>query len=358
MAINANVGLQGSGKSFEVVSSVIIPAIHQGRNVVTNIDGVNSDLIREYLVKEKKADISKLGVVTCVSNERVTQEGFFPREQWDDPSVVKKGDLVAIDECWRFWGNEHAISEEHMEFFRMHRHYCHPETGVSCDISLMIQDMGSLHRKIRNVVELTVRTVKLKSIGAPTAYRVELYEGHKITKLTKIDTIVKKYDKKIFPLYKSYAAGSGKETAIDKRQNVLANPRLWFMLALFLVLGSSGVYFTLRFFNPKTTPLATSKPDKGSQDSSLASPGSSPAGVASNQRQPVHQPVESVSQAWRLSGTVLIGDQSFVVLVSDTGRIRYESPSMFAGPGRMSVGIIDGSRVTYYSGASDNKVTK
>lgn len=355
MAINANVGLQGSGKSFEVVSSVIIPAIHQGRNVVTNIDGVNSDLIRQYLVEEKKADINKLGVVRHVKNEDVTTEGFFPREEIDSPSIVQKGDLVAIDECWRFWGNEHKISEEHMEFFRMHRHYCHPDTGVSCDISLMIQDMGSLHRKIRNVVELTVRTVKLKAIGAPTAYRVELYEGHKITKLTRIDVIVKKYDKKIFPLYKSYAAGAGKETAIDKRQNVLANPRLWFMVALFLLLGASGVYFTLRFFNPKTTPLATAKTD-GSKAQDVQ-PGQ-PVATGSVPRQPVQQPVEQSSQAWRLSGTVLIGDQSFYVLVSDTGRIRYESPSMFSGPGRMAVGLIDGSRVTYYSGVSDNKVTK
>jgi zona occludens toxin len=35
MAINAYTGLMGSGKSYEVVSSVILPAVKSGRRVVS-----------------------------------------------------------------------------------------------------------------------------------------------------------------------------------------------------------------------------------------------------------------------------------------------------------------------------------
>lgn len=252
MAINAYTGLMGSGKSFEVVSSVIVPAVLQGRRVVTNIDGINPDAIYNYCEAVKKADTASLGSVVGVTNDDVVKPGFFPDEtRPDQPSVVRGGDLVAVDECWQFWGNEHKISDEHMRFFRMHRHYTNEATGVTCDIALMIQDLGTLNRKIRAVIELTTRTIKLKSIGAPTAYRIELFEGNKTTKKAQIDTFVKKYNKAIFPLYKSYAAGSGKEKPIDRRQNILTNPRVWFILAGVVLMFSFGGYFTYRFFNPQ-----------------------------------------------------------------------------------------------------------
>ncbi|EPZ1805653.1 zonular occludens toxin domain-containing protein, partial [Escherichia coli] len=41
MPISAYVGSLGSGKSYEVVSSVIVPACASGRRVVTNIYGIN-----------------------------------------------------------------------------------------------------------------------------------------------------------------------------------------------------------------------------------------------------------------------------------------------------------------------------
>jgi zona occludens toxin len=37
MAIKVYVGLMGSGKSYEVVSNVIVPALGRGRRVISNI---------------------------------------------------------------------------------------------------------------------------------------------------------------------------------------------------------------------------------------------------------------------------------------------------------------------------------
>jgi zona occludens toxin len=51
MPINAYVGLMGSGKSYEVVSSVIVPAVSQGRRVVTNVEGLQDDEIKAYCAK-------------------------------------------------------------------------------------------------------------------------------------------------------------------------------------------------------------------------------------------------------------------------------------------------------------------
>lgn len=338
MAINAYIGLMGSGKSFEVVSSVILPALLKGRRVVTNIDGINPKAITEYLQTIKKAPLESLGQVVAVSNDDVCKVGFFPDEtKPEQPSVVKGGDLVCIDECWNFWGTDNKIADsgEHMRFFRMHRHYTDSATGVTCDLALMIQDLGSLNRKIRPVIEMTTRMVKLKSIGAPKAYRVELFEGNKTTKLTKIDTFVKLYDKAIFPLYKSYAAGVGSEQAIDKRQNVLTNPRLWVMVGLVFTMLGTGGYFAYRFFQPKTHVKAAAKDNQGVPSAAK------PQNTAGN----------DFSPEWRYSGAFNANGQFWAVLSDSQGRLRLESPSVFTGRGLTAFGMVDGTKVTAFTGA-------
>jgi zona occludens toxin len=341
MAINAYVGLMGSGKTFEVVSSVIVPALLKGRRVVTNIDGIDDVAISEYLITVKGGNPDEFGQLVSVTNDDVTKVGFFPDEtKPEQPSIVQGGDLVCIDECWNFWGTDNKIADnsEHMRFFRMHRHYTEPATGVTCDLALMIQDLASLNRKIRPVIEMTTRTVKLKSVGAPKAYRIELFEGNKTTKLTKIDTFVKRYDKAIFSLYKSYAAGSGSEKSIDKRQNVLTNPRLWFIAAMAVVFLVAGGYFTYRFFQPashKVPPVA-------------AGPGAAlivPAPISKT------EPASDFSPEWRYAGTLIANGESWAVVVDSGGRIRVESPSVFTGKGVSSYGVVDGHKVTPYSGS-------
>ena len=54
MPINAYTGLMGSGKTYEVVTNVILPAVLQGRRIVTNIEGINIDQIHAHLEKTNK----------------------------------------------------------------------------------------------------------------------------------------------------------------------------------------------------------------------------------------------------------------------------------------------------------------
>jgi zona occludens toxin len=348
MAINAYTGLMGSGKSFEVVASVIVPAIKAGRRVVTNIDGIKPEAIYDYLTNVKNCDADSLGQVIPVTNDDIHKLGFFPDEtKPQQASVVQPGDMVCIDECWNFWGDSNKISPEHHQFFRMHRHFTSPQTGLTCDIVLMIQDLGSLNRKIRSIVELTSVTIKLKTLGAPTRYRIELYEGSKLNKKTKIDTFLKKYDQAIFPLYKSYAAGSGKEKPIDTRQNILTNPRLWLTLGFFLVLFGVGGWNTYRFFNPKQ------KPDDASKVAKVTSVAPGASGQVSTAQVPVTSAAprqESFSETWRYVGQIRDKDNAWAVIQDSQGRLRLESPSVFQGNGMIAVGSVDGQRVTPWTG--------
>lgn len=347
MAINAYVGLQGSGKSYEVVSSVILDAVFHGRRVVTNVAGINEDRIHEYLVSKRDADADKLGQIIHVENDRILQPQFFPDEEKPElESVVKGGDLVAIDEAWRFWGTDNGkLSHEHMQFFRMHRHYVHVDTGVACDVVLMTQDITGLHRSVKNVIEFAFRMHKHKSLGFSKCYRVEIYEGWKLNSKTRIDDRQKKYNTEIFPLYQSYTGGQGMEKAIDKRQNILANRTLWIYAAGVVLMMSIGGWSAWRFFHPANAASAQGN----TQASGKSAPSSAPLSVA------MPATKQAFSSTWRVVGQLDAEGSRWVVVANEEGHLRVESPSVFNGEGAAVVGQVDGEAVTRWSGAAQRQ---
>lgn len=340
MAINAYTGLMGSGKSYEVVSSVIVPAVSQGRRVVTNVEGIDGDAIRAYCIDRLKAEPHKLGEVVSVTNDQVHQPDFLPHGT-EVATICQPGDLICIDEAWRFWGTDAKLSSEHKVFFREHRHYIHPESGVSCDLALMVQDISDLHRTLKVVVELTTRTVKLKKLGMNRSYRLELYEGYRLNKKTRFKTINKRYDKAIFPLYSSYSGGQGKEQAIDKRQNVLTSPLLWVMVVVILTTFGFSVYYLYGFFNQQSASSAA-----------MAVPSSTPATVTTSTTAATTIPQQpTLSRTWRVAGRLHQRGQLLVILVDAQGRIRLEDGKDFERYGLMMTGELDGQQVTSFSGA-------
>ncbi|MCL2658823.1 MAG: Zonular occludens toxin [Betaproteobacteria bacterium] len=339
MAINCYCGLQGSGKSYEVVSSVILEAVAKGRRIVTNVSGIDEDRIHEFLVNKRDADPEKLGRIVHVTNDRIMQPQFFPDEEKPElESVVQGGDLVAVDEAWRFWGTDLGkLSAEHMQFFRMHRHYVHPETSVACDVALMTQDVTGLHRSVKNVIEFTFKMQKHQSLGLAKRYRVDIHEGWKINGKTRIDHRQKAYDATIFPLYQSYAGGQGTESAIDKRQNIFGNRTLWMYAGGLVVLSIISGVSVWRFFHAS-----------GVKHPSPAAAASSPKPVAPAMAAKAYRP--PFSDAWHIVGQYQSGSDRWVVVADDAGRLRVESPSVFTASGPAMVGDIDGARVTFWTG--------
>jgi len=348
MSITVYCGVMGSGKSYEVVSGPLLEAMSSGRRVVTNIDGVDEEAIRDYLHGKRGVSLDKVGTVVHVRTDDLNEEGFFPLEVESSggavvtPGFVQPGDLLVIDEAWKLWDTSQKIKKEHMSFFRMHRHFVHAETGVSCDVVMMIQSITDLHRSIKSVVELSFRMVKLKTLGASKRYRVEMYETAKQAKSTRTGTFVKRYKPEIFPLYKSYAGAGGNEAQVDSRQNVFGRTSLWVGVVVCVIAFVLGVYGFVRFFHRPVSKKADTTPVAGK-----ASVPDSAASFAS----PSKASGASVSDAWRIVGGYRANGLAWVVLADEGGHLRVDSPSAYVGHGISSTGTVDGQRVTVWSGA-------
>ena len=271
MSISCYSGLMGSGKTYEVVLSVIIPAIKGGRRVVTNISGIDSDAIRAYCAEKFEVQLNDCGHVVYAKNEEVANKDFFPVENSSSDheckSFVLAGDLVCVDEAYKIWGTDCKILNEHKVFFREHRHYVHPKTGVACDLVLMTQDIGDLHRLVKVVIEQSFRCHKAKGVGLNSVYTIAMWEGWKQPAKLVISDWTRKYDSEIFPLYKSYASEElGKESSTDSRQNVFNDKRLLIKIVLMVVLMIGAGWRIYHFFADKISPLQNEN-----HDSSLSS---------------------------------------------------------------------------------------
>jgi zona occludens toxin len=336
MAINVYTGTMGSGKSYEITLNVVLPAVLAGRRVVTNIAGIDEARILEYLRSKNPEHQGNFGAIAHIEDNQISQPGFFPDESKPEiTSVVRPGDLVVIDESWRHWTVSQKLSFEHMQFFRMHRHYVHPDSGVSCDLALVFQSVGDIPRNLLAVVEMNFRTTKLKTLGLNSSYRIEFWEGGKQTKSAFVGLRVTRFNEKIFPLYKSYSGAGGTEVAIDSRQNVLKNPRLWAGAVVLLLIFAYAAWFLWSFFHPTGTGPAP-LPSSASQASNISSVVAGPTPAKST----------TSTTGRRIGGVVSFPSGRFVLVVDRQGRFSFDSTRSYVGRGIFLAGDHEGERIT------------
>lgn len=376
MPITANVGLMGSGKTFDAVREKIVTGVSQGRRVVTNIEGINPDAIYDYVERKLRIPASAMGEVVGVEIDRPSKPGFFPcrvhpanhptdaNRVDDTDTVVKGGDLVVIDEARRFWQSGTKIPEEHQVFFAEHRHYT-GRNNISCDLVYIIQDMALVHRTLKNLTELTFRFKKLKTLGLTKAYVVNQWEGYNLKKDLVVATFNRRYDPEIFPLYKSYSgAEPGKEMTVDKRQNVLRNPKLWLAVVGCIVMCLVCFRFLYKTFFPTpaqasadvSRPVQVGNPNAmpGAPTSGRPAPGAPDAAGAAAAKLP------KASETWRISGTLQGRSGRYVVLVSKDGKLRTVQPddTWTYVNGRYTRGIVDNEIVGTWSGSLPTDAAK
>ncbi len=323
MSIHAITGVMGSGKSHEAVKEKLAPALAADgtRRVITNIEGLNYEAIADYV--KRPLDEIKARLVS-VSYERVAEPAFWYSPDATNPaaSVVQPGDLVIVDEMWRYFNRGTKLPDDAMNFFRMHRHYADSATGQTCDVVLINQAIRGIHQDIRDVIEVQFNCRKLKALGRPQNYQVFVIEGgerkesHKFTRA---------YDKKVFPLYSSYGVKNAVE-AVDKRQNALNTGFFKIVIpAAFLAIFAGG-YGVWRYFHTMGTvdpmtgkPLAAASAPAAPAASAPISAASAPATAPAPLGQPLAAPG---GEDWRIVARYSVSSFPVVVLVDGKGRYR------------------------------------
>jgi zona occludens toxin len=288
-----------------------------------------------YLMVECGVPEERSGELHLVDVEDPGKSDFFYTET-NQGAVVRLGDLVVLDECWRWFGKGMVINKAMFEFFRMHRQYVDAK-GVSCDVVLISQSIQDIDRKVLVVVEKHFRMEKYKAFGSKKRYSVEMFNGYKVSGNARVRLLARKYNPRFFPFYSSYAGKGGDEREVDKRFNIWKSPFFLVGVPCALVLVALGIWGVFRFFSLSKAPKPIEAVSE-SKGGARASPGASV----------VLAP--GVSE-WRSVGLVSHGSRQ-VFVVEQEGRYRFifDSPEFRIDGLDVKVGV-DGKAATGYSGS-------
>ena len=348
MAVTAYVGEPGAGKTYEVVSEVILPALRTGRRVVSNIRGLNFDEMRAFLLVEEGVAEASIGAFRLVEVEEPGRPNFFCTDA-NKATTVQPGDLVVLDECWRWFAPGMPINPAMFEFFRMHRQFT-DANGTSCDVVLISQSIQDIDRKVRVVVEKHFRMEKYKEFGVKKLYSVSAFNGYRSSRNAAVRVLTRKYNAKFFPFYKSYAGKGGDEREVDGRLSIFRGLLFKAVLPLALVFMVAGAVMSYRFFTG----------DKAKSDA--AAKAAPKAALAAPSVEAVRKPalavtpVESVAE-WRAVGVVGRIGSGPVFVVEKGGRYRYlpDAPDFRLSGMDVKVGV-DGKPATSWSGSSSSSL--
>ncbi|PMM24922.1 zonular occludens toxin domain-containing protein [Vibrio lentus] len=202
MPINIIVGRPGSGKSYESVVYHIIPALKEGRKVITNVplnlehfESVFGAEILDLIEVREDSYSRKSGSVRAFSTAQC-----FTTDEWKNDDGV--GALFVIDECHFVLPSQGRGKQatEHLsgvlDYLSMHRHYGH-------DILLMTQSLGKLHKDVRAMIQIQYRVSKHTAAGSDKTYTQKVLDGAE-GRAAELNTNVRNYKSRFFPFYISH----------------------------------------------------------------------------------------------------------------------------------------------------------
>lgn len=240
MSVNILLGVPGSGKSYEAVAFHIIPAIEDGRKVVTNLP-LNIQHFKDVYGQDK-ADL--IHIITSTSQNPIP---FKTVEDYQDDWKNEKGQacLFVIDECHRplpLGSTDKKIED----WFAEHRHKGH-------DVLLITQSYGKISKPIRDIIHIVYRVRKNVALGSSSSYVRKVQDG---LRGEVVNTAIRKYDPKYFPFYNSHTQ-SNKSIEEAFAKDIIPIWRNWTFLGA-AILIPIGLYFLLSRpmpFNQTAKPL-------------------------------------------------------------------------------------------------------
>jgi zona occludens toxin len=333
MAVTAFTGPPGAGKSHALMKDVLVPAIMNGRRVLTNIDGVDADAVRAYCL-ERIDDVAQLGELLTFDGSDALKPGFFPDEATGDQvTTVKGGDLVVFDEWALTFPRRGNLPQGcNVEgFLRWHRHL-NGADGSATDVAIGTQLASDVHQNFRGLIVKSYKFRKLTALGADRQYTWQLFEGHLQPKGGHYKTGTGTYDKAVFPLYASSAAakeGKHVELRTNKKESIWSGWKAWAAIVAPVVLilgGSLGLWASYGTTEPVAAQALATAP---------GAPPGSPVALAPIAAAP--------TSPWRIVGQI-DGDEGVRVIVTDEkGGVRMLKPDGFNfDQGRAVSGMVDG----------------
>jgi len=291
MSIKIHHGAPGSYKSSGAIHTDVIPAIKDGRLIVTNVRGFSVERCREVLGKAVPDGFDVLYIDTEAQEGRdrlarfhhwAPKGAFFLVDEVQRvfPPAWRQSDLDRLDypggpEVAQVDGRPETIDVA----FDMHRHH-------NWDFVLTTPNIKKVHQVIRAAAETAIRHTNMAILGIGGRYKTVLHlsdnSGTSMSDVLQAKPF-NKVPKHVFKLYDSTTTGKVSDTIAGS--SMLRDPKVLFVLAVW------GLCIFFGFIKPEyidapakasaTTAAASPAPGAvGASPSANVRPGGAPSAAA------------------------------------------------------------------------------
>jgi zona occludens toxin len=251
MAIHIHEGLPGAGKSYEACVQHILPALKAGRQVVTNIRGINWAMFGKLL--DEPEEYIRLLLTYIEPAEQDGESTDIQRCINDFANNTPDNAMVVWDEIQDYCpSGNYKMPINQQKFWTEHRH-----RGL--EIVIMGQDRDDVHKLIRGRIEDVVYFLKLKAVGRPNQSKWQHFEKQSKGKFVMIGSGVRTYDSQYFGLYMTARReGVQKSVYTTGTSNVLKNSRMLSMgVPAVFIAAVYAVFHLYGFFHPTPKNMDT-----------------------------------------------------------------------------------------------------
>lgn len=237
MSISYYGGKPRQGKSYSVVSRVIIPALKKGRTVVTNIPMTDraSELAESNgakLVQVPRGTTDILAFADMLLGDK-SGAGEY------QPNMDYAGAVFVLDEFMFLMPSGvkvAAIHDKVKAFFAMHGHVS--ANGYSTEIVILSQDASQFNAMVKGLVEQSF-IVEKTMIGKKSVMNLKVYSGCAgAIRSVFVRSETHPYDVDVFPFYKTQTMSDsfGDESKTDDATNLLKLPALRYGVGALLLI--------------------------------------------------------------------------------------------------------------------------
>jgi len=264
MSIKIHHGPNGSYKTSGAIQDDAVPALKEGRVIITNVRGFTLERVLQVMPEiPQTVEIINLDLESIADQEKMrcwfqwAPRGafiIFDETQIIFPKAWRDKDLNKFD----FPGGPEAAAAADrpmswLDGWTRHRHW-------NWDIVLTTPNISYIRDDIRMTCEMAYKHSNLAIIGVAGRYK-EAQHDAQLNRAPADGTIIeyKKIKPDTFKLYQSTATGKTQDTKAGK--SLLKSPKLLFLLAFLALLAVFAVSLGTPSFGPAGSESAASKTD-------------------------------------------------------------------------------------------------
>lgn len=262
-------GKNGSGKTYHAIKDFLVPALIAGRNIITNIDGIDTVYLN-VVMGIPYEHLDKMVLLPPPEDDLLKAGGIDdPMSRFFDICAKQEKTLVIFDEIQAYYPasmwKDNPLRESLSKYMTQHRKF-------GDDLVALTPEASKVDSAIRGLFHYNIHFKKASFMGSSKRYFMNVREGmDTLEKPLKTETGT--YEDKYHRVYRSFRVDAEGTTKFSNVSHSFGGIK--FAIGFLVLMLSISLYYVYKNKNKKHEHNNTSTPAPSVDSSGIRLPGPS-----------------------------------------------------------------------------------